>query len=42
MVVGDCLRIGGYRHTVWSWTESTVPPNGKHMLALLALPEVWD
>ena len=28
---------GTYRHTVWRWAEGRVRPNGKHLLALLAL-----
>ncbi len=30
-------RIETHRATVWRWTEGVVRPNGRHMLALLAL-----
>ena len=32
-----CLGI--YPHTVWSWTEGRVRPNGQHMVALPYLAE---
>ena len=32
-------RIGTYRATVWQWTDGRVGPNGRHMLALLALAD---